>query len=127
MVGLIWTVQLVHYPAMKLVGVESFKPYHQAHMRRISWIVAPVMLIELTSGVLLLLTGVTELAFLISIALLGVIWLSTAFLQVPLHRSLEQHGLASERIDALVRSNWVRTAAWSVRAILLLALLDFSN
>ena len=52
-------------------------------------------------------------------ALVGVIWASTAFVQVPLHSALggafdgDAHG-------KLVATNWVRTAAWTARGGLVL-------
>jgi hypothetical protein len=51
-------------------------------------------------------------------ALLGLIWASTAFVQVPLHDALEQTPDAAH-IRGLVASNWVRTVAWTARAILI--------
>ena len=53
MTGLIWCVQLVHYPLFARVGEGTFSAYEQDHQRRITWIVMPVMLVELASGVLL--------------------------------------------------------------------------
>ena len=42
LVGLIWTVQLVHYPLMAEVRT-GFARYHELHRERITWIVAPLM------------------------------------------------------------------------------------
>ena len=49
--------------------------------------------------------------------LVVVIWLSTALLQVPQHGRL-QRGFEARAQQALVNGNWIRTAAWSLRAIL---------
>ena len=54
--------------------------------------------------------------------LLLLIWLSTAFLQVPLHRRLAA-GYDSRTATRLVRSNWVRTIAWTVRGVVALMLM----
>ena len=57
--------------------------------------------------------------------LIFVIWLSTAILQVPLHRKLELGGYDARVIRRLVATNWLRTLAWSARAVLvLLALIE---
>ena len=32
--GLIWTIQLVHYPSFGLVGKAEFVQFHQAHTTR---------------------------------------------------------------------------------------------
>jgi hypothetical protein len=55
MAGLCWCVQVVHYPMMGRVPGEMLKQYAAEHARRITWFVAPVMLIEaVTAGLLLL-------------------------------------------------------------------------
>jgi hypothetical protein len=53
LVGLIWFVQVVHYPQFERVGPEQFAEYEAAHVRLTTWVVAPPMLVEaLTSAVL---------------------------------------------------------------------------
>jgi hypothetical protein len=54
-------------------------------------------------------------------ALLAVIWASRFFVQVPLHAKLEC-GFDPAVIDRLVATNWVRTAAWTMRALIALEL-----
>src|SRR5271157_6285468 len=53
MVGLIWLVQVVHYPLFRLVGSGDFKGYHHNHTRLISWVVGPPMLAEGLSAAVL--------------------------------------------------------------------------
>lgn len=116
MVGLIWVVQIVVYPAFAIVGKEGFGDYHAAHSRNITWVVGPLMLVELATAVVLLAMGVGGWVFGSSLALLALVWLSTGFVQVPLHRSL---GLGWDEavIQRLVNSNWVRTIAWTLRGV----------
>lgn len=116
MVGLIWIVQLVHYPLFAQVGQASYPDYHRSHSSRITWIVAPAMLIEaiLTVGCVLSLPSVFSA---LAAALLAVAWLSTFLIQVPLHGRLTQ-GLDLAILRRLVTTNWVRTAAWSGRGVL---------
>ena len=57
LVGLCWLVQRVQYPLMAGVGIDSFARYEQAHVARIGPVVAPMMLIELATGLLLLTMG----------------------------------------------------------------------
>ena len=45
--GVIWTVQLVHYPGFAQVAQESFGAFHRLHSRRISWVVLGPMVLEL--------------------------------------------------------------------------------
>ena len=53
MVGLIWTIQLVHYPLMAEVR-NGFVNYHDQHCARIAWLVGPLMGVEALTGLLLL-------------------------------------------------------------------------
>ena len=120
MTGVIWTVQLVIYPQFRDVGETAFRDYHQEYMKRISWIVVPLMLAEMAFAILLALwaddtmrpMAVTALAL-----VLGA-WGSTAFLQVPLHKKLGRcYTVGAHR--SLVWSNWLRTAFWSARSVYL--------
>lgn len=118
MTGLIWFVQLVHYPLFAKVGTENFAAYESVHRRLTGVAVAPAMLLELATAVLLvlhpplLLRGEWAWA---GLALVAVIWASTFLLQVPQHDIL-QHGFEARSHEQLVASNWIRTAAWTLRA-----------
>ena len=118
MVGLIWTIQVVHYPLMGEVGPERFPKYSELHNQKITWIVGPVMLLEAGTGALLFFFGETHGYFLISLGMLAIVWASTAFVQVPLHTQLGR-GFSISVHRALVRTNWIRTFAWSLRGVLL--------
>jgi hypothetical protein len=125
MTGLIWFVQVVHYPLMRQVGPVQFVVYEQLHLQRTTWVVAPLMLIEAVTAAAIATvapTGVARILAWTGLALLACIWFSTAALQVPCHRRL-QLGFDRATLARLVATNWGRTAAWSVRSILALALL----
>ena len=122
MVGLIWFVQIVHYPLFGRVGAEGFPAYAESHSRLTSWVVGPPMLLEASTAVLLLFfrpgSVPASLAW-IGAALLAAVWLSTAFLQVPRHTTLGL-GFDAEAHRLLVLSNWTRTIAWSLRGLIVL-------
>lgn len=123
MIGIIWFVQVVHYPLMARVGRQGYPAYQAAHSRRTTLVVAPPMLLELGTGVWLALRPppfFPASAAWTGLALLAVVWASTFFLQVPEHGRLEQ-GFDPDAHRRLVRGNWVRTVAWTLRGILLLA------
>ncbi|MFT5355333.1 MAG: hypothetical protein ACI9KE_002552 [Polyangiales bacterium] len=113
MCAVIWFVQLVHYPLFARVGPSAFKQYETEHVRRITWIVAPLMLIELVSSGWLVARDSSP-ANIAGLALVGVIWASTLLVQVPLHTRLSE-GFDEKNVQRLVRSNWIRTLAWSAR------------
>jgi hypothetical protein len=117
LVGLIWVIQVVHYPLFREVGSESFPRYERSHTHRISWVVALPMMAEgicATSLVVLLRSGPLALYAWLGIGLLSVIWLSTATLQMPCHERLSR-GFDPMVYRRLVASNWIRTAAWTIR------------
>lgn len=121
LVGLIWTIQLVHYPLMARVKT-GFVAYHSAHCERIAWLVAPLMGLEaLTSVVLLAVRPATVSASWawVGVALVGLIWLATALFSVPEHSRL-QRSFDAAAIERLVRTNWIRTLAWTARGALVL-------
>ena len=120
MVGIIWFVQVVHYPLFGSVGSEFFTSYSEAHSSLTTRVVGPPMLLEAATTLLLLfLRPETVPSYLpwAGAVLLAVIWLSTALLQVPGHRTLGL-GFDPGAHHFLVASNWVRTAAWSARGVL---------
>ncbi|MEX2670622.1 MAG: hypothetical protein WD294_00790 [Phycisphaeraceae bacterium] len=131
MTGLIWFVQIVHYPLLANVGAEAFPDYVARHMRGTTCVVGPAMLIELVTGAVVLLevvrspalaNGLLPILAWTGMALLGVIWLSTAALQVPAWRKL-QNRLDPATHRYLVRTNWIRTVAWSLRSVIVAAML----
>ena len=122
--GLIWFVQIVHYPLMSGVGESGFPSYERAHTRLTSYVVGPLMLLELVTA-LLIFTQADRIGFVIpsvGLVCLGLIWGSTALLQVPAHRVLEQ-GFSARVHKRLVHTNWIRTVLWTARSILAIMLL----
>lgn len=120
MVGLIWLVQIVHYPLFAMVGTDGFADYERSHQRRISFVVGPLMAVEGITALWLAIdppTGIARVWPLVGLALLGVIQLSTVLLQVPQHEALGS-GYDAVRVQRLVRTNWVRTLGWSARGVL---------
>lgn len=122
MVGVIWFVQIVHYPLMGLVGSSRFVAYSESHSRMTSYVVGPPMLAEAVTAALLLVSRPPEVSFLAALlgaGLVAAIWLSTALLQVPRHTALGA-GFDSREHRALVATNWLRTLAWTARGALVM-------
>lgn len=117
--GLIWMIQLVHYPTFRFVPEERFSEFHHAHTRGISVIVIPLMLSELGAAIWLAAVeptrGVNQ-SILLGLTL--VVWVSTFGLQVPCHNRLGK-GKNQGLIEKLIATNWLRTLAWSAKAALL--------
>jgi hypothetical protein len=124
MVGLIWFVQIVHYPLFAAVPESASVAYERAHTERTTWVVIVPMLIELGSAVwLAALPGEDRALRYVGVALVGLVWASTFFLQVPMHERLSS-GFDASAHARLVLTNWIRTVAWTARGALVLYLLN---
>ena len=125
MAGLIWFVQVVHYPLFALVGEERFAPYEQRHMSLTTWVVGPFMAIEGITALLIAAGERESLGWglvLAGLLLLAVIHASTVFLQVPAHNRLEK-GFCPATAERLVRTNWIRTLGWTARVAVAAAMI----
>ena len=125
MTGVIWFVQIVHYPLMARVGTSGFRDYEVAHARLTGYVVIVPMLVELVCAILLLLRPPATFPRSVVIAgavLVVLIWMSTFLLQVPQHDKLH-HAFDPQAHLRLVSTNWIRTIAWSIRAALVLLML----
>ncbi len=119
MIGLIWVVQLVHYPSFHFVDRNRYELFQDFHMRNISWIVFPIMSVELITGILLIQSpvfGHSNKLFFISMILLALIWFLTATLFISIHKNLS-NGYNKNIIYRLVNLNWLRTILWSLRMV----------
>ena len=115
MTGVIWFVQLVHYPLFAYYRDDAFA----IHAQRTAYVVALPMLVEALTAFLLLVKRPTSPVLWVGLFLVGLIWLSTNFLQIPMHAKLES-GFDPTAHQRLVRTNWLRTTAWSARSALML-------
>lgn len=125
MTGVIWIIQIVHYPLYRRVGAQGFADYEREHCARISFVVLPLMLLELacSAALVVLPPGGTRSLPMVGLLLLAVVWGSTFLFQVPCHRALEL-GFDARAASRLVATNWIRTVAWSLRSCVALALID---
>ena len=125
MFGVILVVQQVHYPLFRGVGADGWVAYAAEHGRRMTPVVLPLMAAELVTAALLVWNRppwVPAAWAWVGLALVGVAWLSTAFVQVPLHARLGA-GWDAAAHARLVSTNAVRTAAWALRSALVVWLL----
>ncbi|MFT5877673.1 MAG: hypothetical protein ACI8SA_001537 [Dokdonia sp.] len=116
MTGLCWFVQIVHYPLFHQIKSIDFAKYEKKNFVT-GFITIPIMVIEFLTGLYLLYNSAT-LVYLVNLALLGLIGLSTVFYQVPIHIKLT-YNPSIKLIHKLILTNWIRTISWSVRMLLL--------
>lgn len=125
MVGVIWFVQVVHYPLLSVVPVEAAAGVAVEHQRRTGWVVMLPMALE----------GVTTL-MLLAMVPVGVAWFvpwlagvplavalgATVLLSVPRHARMAANPDPSVGRE-LVTTNWVRTVAWTLRGVIVAGML----
>jgi len=122
MSGVLWTMQVLNYPLLGMVGRDAFVGYETAHNRRFGLVVLPGVIAALVGTIGLLASHPRQVpvwAPVCVLALVVVVVLSTAFLQGRHHSALTR-GFDARILRSLVRSNWIRVTAWSAAAVLAL-------
>ena len=117
--GLIWVIQLVHYPSFYFIERNRFVEFENFHTRSIGFIVAPLMVIELLVGICLCIINPDSLN-LIKLGVVCGVWLVTFLLSVPIHSRLSLKFSAKE-VSRLIKTNWARTILWSIKSTIVLS------
>ncbi len=130
MCGLIWFVQVVHYPLFARTDTTHSPDYADENQRRTAPVVLPPMLVEAVTATLIAITPPPAIgwpAALAGLAMVAVLWLSTLLVQMPLHAQLKHAGHTPATVAALVQSNWLRTILWSARGLLAIWMLHVAG
>jgi hypothetical protein len=115
---LIWIIQILHYPSFFYYEEDGFSEAMISHQRGVSFITIPLMLTELFVNCWIFYKS-PDVYSSVSVFLVILIWLSTFFIQVPLHEKLLE-GKNLILIERLVQTNWLRTFLWSLKLLLLI-------
>lgn len=125
MFGVIWVIQLVHYPLMRHIPGESFRSFEAEHQRRITWVVGPLMAVEGISVLLVFFWRPASIPFALALGggiaeaiAIGV----TVMISAPTHGRMATTG-DMDLLDRLITTNWIRTAAWTARGAIAIAML----
>lgn len=116
--GLIWTIQIVHYPLFALVGPDRFPAYEAAHSARITAVIALPWAVQGVTTLVLLLAppaGLPRPLVWAAAVLAAVPVAVTVLASVPAHSVLGD-GFEAAAHARLVTTNWLRTAAWTVHS-----------
>ena len=119
MVGIIWMVQVVHYPLMAYTGPDHSARYQQLHVQRMGVLVGPIMVVEAVAAVWLCVQSpmlANAWAAWLGLGLLAGIWLVTVCISVPAHEALTR-SFDPTAHRRLVSSNGIRSAFWSCRGL----------
>ena len=116
MVGMIWTVHIVHYPLFAFVGNETYEDFQAKHVDVIGrLLIAPWLVEGLTALALLLcLSGsLRKFAVIGALLMLSIMALS-AFVSAPAHGELA-NGFDLEVHGDLMLGNLLRSVLWTAR------------
>lgn len=104
-------VQFIIYPTLRDIDVNRFATYHAWYTRQITWIVGPLMVLQVIGHAYLVVE--TPEALPITAALLVVLtWAITGIRAVPMHARLSRDGQEADVLDGLLRANLLRTVCW---------------
>ena len=119
--GIIWLIQVVHYPSFRYVDPKKLCSFHKMHTSSITPIVAPLMVAELGLTLYDVYDKGDHTSW-IYLLLVGMIWLSTFLIQVPSHNKLA-HKWNEKEVMKLITSNWIRTILWSIKLVSMVLLI----
>ena len=125
MVGVSLITHFVTYPSFKLIKSSIFSEFHKSYTNKMVFIVAPVMILELISSLLLVTFDMndnnTGIVLLITLML---IWFLTFFTIVPIHNKLSVN-YNKDLNQKLIKYNGLRTILWIIKLILFVGFCDY--
>jgi len=127
MVGVMWSVQLVIYPAFRSVTDGNFVSYVTIHSTRIVYVLALFAPLEVLLALALWLNppnGVSRSLAVVAGAVLALMWVATGLYYGPFHGRLTADGGRPDLVGQLITTNWARTIGWSIRGALALLMLN---
>ena len=107
-------VQLIIYPSFKNYYNSNFRSFHSSYTKKMFFIVGPIMIIELLTTLYLVIKN----TFLFPSTIVALIWLTTFFLIVPVHNSLNS-AFSIRTHKKLLRLNIVRTSFWVLKLLII--------
>jgi hypothetical protein len=123
--GVIWTIQVVHYPLFARVDAAGFPAAMADHGRRISGVVVVPWALQGATMVLLFArppAGVPTVLLWSAAVLAALPVVVTLLASVPAHRALGS-GFDPAIHARLLATNWLRTVAWTAHAVVAVAIL----
>jgi hypothetical protein len=115
LLGLILIIHFVHYKSFKFISDANFIEFHKFHVKNISFIVLPLMIIEATTSILIC-YFYYSLFSLANLLIVFLIWVTTFILQIPSHNKLSS-GKSILEINKLINGNIIRVFLWFLKVI----------
>ena len=114
---LIWLVQVIIYPSFRYIDPTKLNYWHQQYTRKILYFVGPLLFVQ--TAVIALQVLFDPLVYMVDGLLLGVIWINTFFIAIPIHNAIDRGESLEKNILKLLRVNRWRAFLWT--ALLLLS------
>ena len=108
---LIWLVQVIIYPSFRSIPNKAFVHYHRWYVVRIGLFVFPLMMAEIVLIYYFTRTYHLNLYVALGVVMIVVVWLSTIFIQVPMHRKISKEK-NNVLIEKLIKTNWRDCLLW---------------
>jgi hypothetical protein len=118
---LIWLVQIIIYPGLARIPADDFVQHHAWYVTRMTMIVLPLMIAEIIIAIAWLFLEDSAFYPMVAGSLVIIVWWSTVTFQVPVHKRL-QAGKDRSKLTRLAATNWIRTVAWTIKAVLVVVL-----
>ena len=110
MIGVSILAQFIIYPSFKKPDFKNFNTYHLYYTKKMFYIAAPIMILELFSSILLVYKYLSKI-YLTSLIILILIWTLTFVFIVPIHNFLaKMHN--KEKVDKMIKLNCLRAIFW---------------
>jgi hypothetical protein len=123
--GIMWFVQLVHYPLFNAIPARNLINYGYYHTRKISGIIKPLFIVDFTTLLLLLILLGSNLStnlMMVNIVIFIITVILTQIVFIPIHQKLSKSP-NSQTISQLIRLNWIRTLIWSLKVVFMLIII----
>ena len=123
LVGIIWMVELLTYPAFAQVPAERFRAHHERHSRLITPVVAPAILVQASAAVAVVVLAPAAIPTWLAWSGLGLVATSilvTALVSVSDHAALAR-GRDEAALARLRRRSRIRTVAWTLMGVVAIA------
>jgi hypothetical protein len=117
MSGIIYLIHWIHYPGFAEIERKRFPEFCRIHGERITYIVFPAMLIELSISAILA-WRLWSISALMSLTSVLALWAITGIFSAPDHAKLSD-GFSQKTLNHLLYWNRFRVLLWSVRLVLI--------
>ena len=118
--GVILITQIINYPLFK--NIKDLSLFHKEYVKRMGFVVAPLMIIELTIVLIMLFYNYEDNLIKTTGLLTLIIWSSTFLIQVPIHNEIKNSKYIN--LEKLTKSNWIRTISWLTKLFIAIIILE---